>query len=104
MYLPNTCIAYSWEAATNPHSTYLFRPLTLKRNAHTNTAEGKKKPPSVADKTRKGNKEGRKEGKERKEGEKERKGKKKRRREKKKEQGKGKKEMEEEKRREGKKK
>ena len=41
----------------------------MKRNAHTNTAEGKKKPPSVADKTRKGNKEGRK-GKKRK-GEKE---------------------------------
>ena len=35
----------------------------MKRNAHTNTAEGKKKPPSVADKTRKGNNEGRKEGK-----------------------------------------
>ena len=53
----------------------------MKRNAHTNTAEGKKKPPSVADKTRKGNKEGRKEGKERRRERKERKGKKKRRRE-----------------------
>ena len=35
----------------------MFRPRTLNRNAHTITAEGKKKPPSVADKRRKRKKE-----------------------------------------------